>query len=564
MNKILKFSSKSVLLASALIVFASCNDKWNDHYSYKTDSDHPVAKLYDALSDMENYDKFCKALETTYLCNKDGERYENDQSFMDLLLQDQFLTVWAPSNKSISDEDWKKYTDPNKSDSLNKEVGDKFIKNHIARFKHTAGVAGPNIFMLSGKTFKVDPAAFGGQAYHEKNIRCLNGILHCLDGYLEYRQSLYEYIVEAPEYKDLIGDWFKGFTKVEIDPTRSIASGTDENGEMIWIDAVMVESNILMDKFGYIHTEDSLYAVVLPTPELWQTQFNRIKKYFYYVQKGLDNDSLQKFYTRTTMMADMFFNIKEGSQFYLPDSVFSTLYNRTENRRDNLPYHIFGKPYEAGGLFADAVKTIDCSNGTIYVIDKWPFEDTLNFKRPIRLEAENYYNLSGLDLYPRSVNSIGKKPLDEPVQVMRISKYGENDWSAKFLIPDNLRGKYAVKIVVAPNMDAQKPNYFHPRVAYNSPNQYDSVLIDSNTVVWTYLEDWDLWIDDIGPLYLVNDTSKIDTLEIGDIFIPYCNYDMNQSALSVTIKNGITTSSLAVQYATELWVDCILLEPVVE
>ena len=88
---------KSVLLTAAVVVFASCNDTWKDHYSFKeTESSHPVAKLAETLGSISGYENFLKALETTQMCDKYGR--PQGITFMDLLSEDQFLTVWAPSN----------------------------------------------------------------------------------------------------------------------------------------------------------------------------------------------------------------------------------------------------------------------------------------------------------------------------------------------------------------------------------------------------------------------------------------------------------------------------------
>ena len=142
MKNISGFSAKAVLLTASLMVLASCNDTWNDHYSYKNDSNYPVEKIDVTLKGIEGYKNFYKTLATTDMCDKYGKRYENSdgsyQSFLSLLNQDQFLTVWAPSDASIPDSVWAKYTDPNKDDALNFEVGEQFIKTHIASAPFTS------------------------------------------------------------------------------------------------------------------------------------------------------------------------------------------------------------------------------------------------------------------------------------------------------------------------------------------------------------------------------------------------------------------------------------------
>ena len=94
----------------------------------------------------------------------------------------------------------------------------------------------------------------------------------------------------------------------------------------------------------------------------------------------------------------------------------------------------------------------------VYIIDSWPFADTLTYLRRIRLEAESYTNLSEMSLKQTSIQIDD----NDPVQVMRISQEGRKDWDAKIYIHDNLKGRYSVKMVMAPDVVNMMPNYIHP------------------------------------------------------------------------------------------------------
>ena len=112
--------SKYVLLAAALLVFGSCKDTWNEHYSFKeTESKYPVAKIAETLDGISGFDNFYEALRTTKMCDKRG--VPQNMTFLDLLMEDQFITVFAPSDASIND--WSLYTKKNKTDAENFEVG---------------------------------------------------------------------------------------------------------------------------------------------------------------------------------------------------------------------------------------------------------------------------------------------------------------------------------------------------------------------------------------------------------------------------------------------------------
>ena len=553
--------SKSVLLAAALMVFGSCQDSWNEHYSFKeTESKYPVAKLAETLDQVSGYGKFYDALRYTKMCDKNG--FPLDETFLDLLMEDQFLTVFAPSD--AANVDWALYTKKGKTDAEHKEVGEKFLKNHIARFKNSVTSDTVKVTMLNGKIYSIMPTSIEGNAYHgdDLNLRCSNGVLHCIDGYLNYLPNLYEFITTDPTYKPILGDWYKSFTVKELDPYESVAGGLNENGEIWYVDSVTYESNILMSRYARIIAEDSTYAMVLPSPTLWDTVYNRIAKSFEYAEKALNNDSLQQFYTRTTMLTDLFFSLNPKVQRYLPDSVVSTLYSAAENRQEGIAYHVFGHPYANNGIFGSASSTVKCSNGTIYIIDEWPFADTLTYMRPIKLEAESITNLYGFIAKQQPVSVVGDDTLKNSIQVMRISQEGVKNWTAKVFLYDNLKGKYRVKFVMAPNTVDDMPCYIHPIVSYSMPDGTTQTLIDSARIVKQEVSPG-MFIEQKINFYMVNDMSKLDTIDIGVVDIPYCNYDMLQAKLSVTMVSGVNERN-SEKYTSEVWLDCIILDPIVE
>jgi hypothetical protein len=145
---------------------------------------------------------------------------------------------------------------------------------------------------------------------------------------------------------------------------------------------------------------------------------------------------------------------------------------------------------------------------------------------------------------------------------MRISMPGQAAWNAKIYVRNHLSGKYRVKMVMAPNDVDNMPNYVHPKVTFDTPTTRDSVLIDSIRM--------DTIIDKRGrksvvpvEFMAINDTSKLDTIDLGLVNFPYSNYDMNQARLAITISSRVNELNSS-KYSSEMWLDCIMLEPVVE
>jgi hypothetical protein len=145
---------------------------------------------------------------------------------------------------------------------------------------------------------------------------------------------------------------------------------------------------------------------------------------------------------------------------------------------------------------------------------------------------------------------------------MRISQSGVKNWTAQIYLYDNLKGKYNVKAVLAPNTEDKMPNYLHPIVQYSLPAGGTVTLLDSSTTIQQEIIPG-MFIEQKLPHYLINDLTKLDTMEIGVVEVPYCNYDMPQARLSLTLVSGVNERNSS-RYSSEMWLDCIILEPVVE
>lgn len=560
MKNYFKKLTRSVWVVSALLVLSSCeSDVWKDHYSYKSDSSAQISSLAETIESIPGSENFVKALKTTFMYNGDKQLR---LTYWDLLNDDQFLTVWLPSKESISDADWAVYTST-AADKDHKKVGTQFIMNHIARFSHPVGTATKEkVNMLSDKSFRSTGDLMGHVGYTKTNIRCTNGILHCLDGTLVYRPSLYEYITglsqtvpsesgKIYDYQTRLGDWFDKYTLEDVDEKKSVAGDIDDEGVVQYIDKVIIKSSILMKKFGFISVEDSNYALVLPTPAVWDSVYDTVKYYYTYNEIEEARDSMQEFWTNSAMLTDVFFNM--NIQNHPKDSVTSTLFKWAERMSEKLPYHVYQKPYAANGLFADRLDSVICSNGIIYIKDFWPFVDSLTFRRPIKIEAENE-RISGVTTNPRTINYLGGRRFNN-LRVMEISK-ATSAWEADYTIEDNLRGKYLVKLVIFPNTVVAMPNLIHPVVSYTA--DIKSEILPNGEKKYKRGARWIQLNDTVG-----RDLTKIDTVVIGPVEFPYSNYNNKPGRVTVTLKSAINNSNEDM-FSNKVWLDCIILEPVIE
>lgn len=567
MNKYFKPLFKSALAVMAMAFLASCeSETWKDHYSYKSDSSEPVSSLAKTIESMqdESAKYFVETLKSTYMYN--GEK-QLRFTYWDLLNGDQFFTVWLPSN--VSQEDWDIYrsTDPDKD---HKKIGTEFIMNHMARFSHSVGARTyERVKMMSEKSFRSLSDNMSGITYEKTNIRCTNGLIHKLNGYIEYSPTIYDYLTnslvyktakgQTYDYKSKLGDWFGSYTIDKIDEDKSVAGEINEKGEIEYIDKVIIKTSELMKKFGYINVEDSDYIVVLPRPEVWDSVYDTIKTLFVYRSTDTGADSLQQYWTNASMLSDVFFN--RNTQKHAADSVTSTLFSKIERYTETYPYHVYYRPFSAGGLFEDRIDSVICSNGVVYIKDNWPYSDSV-FRRTVKVEAEDYVYSTQFSKTPttqtfyKSHAQIGKNA--------KVIKLLPKDGNLEMMIPDNLKGKYLLKIVMFPNSDLNKMTMVHPVVCYSN------VLPDGSVKVDTILEQKMKMgrrtvpkIDTIGKgIKSANYVIKPDTLIMGPFDIKECNYKNNASRLRLRMKNQVDENTDRALFDNEMWLDCLLLEPV--
>lgn len=546
-----KLFGKAVWATSAVLLMASCNDAWDDHYSVSADI--PVKTIAEVIEDKvdkgEEYGRFLDVLNSTLVY--DGNK-QLSKTYWDLLNESQFFTVWLPSENSISDERWAEYTkdidDPTKD---HKKIGNEFIRNHIAHFKHDVSqVSNGKIVMLSNKAFKFLSDGIDGVAYKSVNTRCTNGIIHELNGELEYRQNIYEVLTGSDISWEKFGKWFAKYTKLEIDEEKSIASGINDEGKMEYVDSVFQEKSILFDKYGNITVEDSDFAVFLPTPQLFQKMYDSISAFFEYgdIEK---RDSLREYQTFNAMMTDMFFNMNPKINASPTDSMVSTLFSQRERRTKAIPYHVYQNPGKT--LFASCVDTINCSNGFVYLVDEWPFEDTLTFRLPVKLEAED-------QLYDDKMILQNKRVISSTQSVMDISKSNSANWSITYGIKDNLKGWYNVKMVFyAQNMNpsvVSKPYIIQPTIYYRPAMNANVVWENSTTMIVNKKP-----ITVKLPFTVCGNNTKIDTLTVGPVHFETCNYQTNSSRVEVQIECVAGNQSQKNDYSWTVGLDCIILEP---
>lgn len=561
------FNSLAMAFAVSLSVglCVSCSDTWDSHYS--VDPNSPKSTLYQKMEADPDMTNFVKVLNTTYLLN--GEK-PSTRTYAQLLSGDQFLTVFAPMNESLGEDEWATYMKENKTAEENLQTAKIFLNNHISRSKFLYDGTTKRVAMMSTKRYEVSNGKIEKAVFGKTNDPCTNGTIHTLKSKLDYNPNIYEYLTTAEEYKDNLGKFLLKHTKMEIDPDKSISAGYyNENSELVYADSVMVEKSPILDRFGFINKEDSLYYVILPKSAGWDkalAQSSTNFKFSYHEgdeESKIEADSLHEYWSNCALLTDAFFNMNEILQPYnnpeRGNKLVSTLFDYEKDPKKPLPLHTYVSPFNDSEFF-DFVDTITCSNGKIFICEEWPFDINYTYGAPIIIEAEDESMLSNLskgatkniatvrsfDVEDEVGNVTTYYPSDE--HVMRLNN--KSSWQADYRIPNTLSGWNELKVVIAPcNITVDKkgtkatPNQFSCKITYLSEGEY---------------KDYTMQTVSGSDTTFFSNPYKLDTITVAVVNFTECFYQKNTSGVSLQF-NQKTRSGNA--YSKEVYLDCLIVEP---
>lgn len=591
MNKYFKSAWQLFTLASVLSVGISCSDTWDDHYNNSNSSVSNANSIASYLSQIDGTSNFIEVLKNTKMLKINDEPLNT--TFYDFLSSDQFVTLWVPLNGSIDSTEWEIYMKPNKTNEENEYTAKRFVMNYLARYNHTLLETSDSVdvLMMNKKHHilfsnkRIDEAIYLLDAWGnpEVNISCSNGIIHLLNGTLSYKPTIYEFLTTDERYKPLIGDFLEKYVVSYLDENKSVPSGIDDEGNMVYIDSVMTESNLLLSGtsdylpsgLGLINSEDSSYIMVLPSPEGWAKQYNDMYDNFDYGVQDSNNDSIRILWSNTAMIRDAIFN--KNLQRSPIDSVCSTLYSFSSIKtKDNIDFHRFKEPFDPDkGLFYKGIKdSIICSNGIIYITDDWNFDKYQVYMNKIVEDCYYYDDQECFTSAPVDSANNGVNIENEPNRlardgyVLRIGSIGTTDpflkWTFYYMIHDVVAGDYKLSLVFARDLNDNdyKPISIHPSVYY----YYDSD--PTKRVPGSYNEK--KLVDSIGSrnrphVYRGSSEPKnLDTIQVVNIVkVPYCSYGIKNASLQIRLQNYINSTEIN-KYSPYPLLESIILEPIKE
>ena len=531
----IKSFASVLLLAAAAHGMVSCSDTWDDHYDV-ADSNGTSSLLQLVESDPQLSD-FRELLGMTHIFRN----HRTDVTYADLLGGDQSLTVWAPVNGTFDIDSLRRVCQTEQGDST---VGQHFVQNHIARNVYNMNShTSESVKMLNDKFLSLTPTSLYDATVQpgQYNLPARNGLLHVVDNDAAYTYNVYEGLTSLDEFRH-IGNFLSRYEKQELDEGSSIVAGI-EDGNKVYSDSVMVKMNDLFRVFGRVMDEDSTYAMLVPDQPTWQKAYDEARQYFNFagVEKG---DSISDYWTNVSLMSDLFIN--RNMQRSEQDSIFTTSYSWLD-----WPYHVYYKPYEAGGLMdpANIKDSLLCSNGYIYRMRQWPFSAKELYFHPITTQGE--WESNRLEYTNCTFNT--RAAIGDTISgnaYVDIMAQNNRDWTVTYEINNTLSGTYNIYAVILPktvylaNSRDFKPNKFYGSMTYIDENG-DKQKVEFGNESSTFS----------------NDPYRADSVLIGQCTLPVCNYQQPDATVTVTLNCFVRTNEMA-RYSREMFLDCIYFEPV--
>lgn len=535
-------TAKVVMAALSLGAMTTACTDWDDHYeANSSEIGSSTASLWENISSNKDLSDFAT------LAKKAG--YDK------ILSASQAYTVWAPLNGSFDYESLNNLD----AETLKKQ----FLQNHVSHFNYPAsGSINEKVFMVNEKMNIFEgngQYTMGGLKVVTPNIANANGIMHTIDGKLDFNFNIYESLNADYYPLDSISAYFARYDKKQLDVNNSV-KGPVVDGEITYLDSVFTEYNLMANMVGaYIDREDSSYTMIMPTNKAWESRLNEIKAMYEYIpeyvyfrefpktltgadaaenktKELIDNVYLADSLTHLWMLPSLFYNNNLYDNVKLKDLQTGGTLNA-----DSLYSTCGTKLYseDAADIFVGAEK-VERSNGAIWVTDTLRFKPWV-YKPYIKVEAEKAKDDKLFaNNFNSNVSSVSVTPADINKEVEgKLSKFSylevrpalpSSNPEVDFYLPGIRKGKYVLYIGVVPaNIDSKtfnpevKPNLFQVKAGY-----HDLKGNMKETTLGSKFE---------------NDPAKIDTMRIGEIDFPVATAGLSNALPYIRILSRVTSST---------------------
>ena len=452
----------SLLGASLLLGGVACSD---DHFDVKPGLPSASNTIWQNIEqNPDELDSLAMILRRVKVYRKETDS-KSGQTYADLLNQPQTFTFFAPVNgtyhaKAILDQldkadelkaEAEKMADADakkkalaEAFQLEYTVGKQFVQNHLARFNYESSSAEQELRMLNAKVCRYNKVegVFNGVALVENGMMpSSNGTLHLISGQSPFQYNIFDFLAA---HSDIFSKVYNTISDPAVDKNEfsealSVPGSLNENGDMVYVDSVYINTNSLLNYSGaQIKNEDSLYVAVVPTDVAWDAAVEKVGAYYNYQHKykwGYNKTSQDLFtgkaaYLPVQIMTagannvslddvkhyqDSITNHKLITSMYFTPSIFNESVNRNDSasvinyalNADSListnGYVFYNpEPGQVNPMF-DGKKPYKASNGYIFPVDNYNIDPSYSFQS--KLEFDVYY--SDNVGYTNSIQTIG-------------------------------------------------------------------------------------------------------------------------------------------------------------
>ena len=582
------------MLAATMLTAASCSDF--DDYN-KEVADTAVAgnqTLWENIRQNQQLTNFASLLEKT--------------GYADKLNTSHYYTVWAPQDGSYDFSAIQAMSD--------KAQLSQFVENHIANYNYSAsGQFDTRVMMLNEKSYQFAGTqgnyTFDGVHIDQANIGSNNGVMHIMNGMAAYYPSLYEYInsteLSGTQDIDSLRKYVQHFEETTLDMEHSVV-GPIVDGMQTYVDSVMITTNTLWDMLNtQMESEDSSYTFLIPTNDAWVNQYNKVKEYYNYApltkaqvftEKGvsstnaevkIDNEQWQDSLTCRYLTNWLSYSNNDGYNRWLKtsplnygDTLRTTTYSKLSNPQDILNLTTAEVPLSNGvariisdyGMYpwetyapereisvANERNRAYVNNGTgtrVNVIgvdkSKVTLEDGASTLSYYYIHNDNEYIKPELTVYlrnvlsttyniycvfvPENVDTEKKDEVTKPNRVIFTLNYCERNGT--------LKNKIFLNMVPDDEVDQAIANF---------KSEYSITTNIPKTETNTNYQ---------SVFSFVNDTSKVDTLLVGEFTFPVCYRGLGDEYcpnIKISTPYNVFNSGLRDAFTRDLRIAAIILKP---
>ena len=587
MMKIYKYIGMAMMTAGALAV-TSCTE-FSDYNEVVTDSNVSATQTL-----WENIRQNSQLSDFAALVEKSG--------FSTRLDQTQYYTVWAPLNGTY---------DASQFQSLeNAALMRQFVQNHIATYSHRAsGSINERVLMLNEKSYLFDgtsPYTFDDVAVNQVNLPSNNGLLHTLNGVATFYPNLYEYVTDPllaqGKEIDSLRHFFQNYETTYLDAEKSVL-GPIVNGMQTYVDSVMVTENTLWQTLNAkIQNEDSTYTFIMPTNKAWKSAHDRIAGYFNYlpstVAQAFEGSNIAQVNAKADIdnayLQDSLANLYlTGFLVYSNNDAYNQWVERTATQygSDTIRSTTRAKLSNPTDILAQTREKLKMSNGVARIVDSLAFYPWETYSP--ELTYRPYNNSISARVLNGNTHTVRVDDIDPAKVDMSLSTSNESSLRYMWIEPN---GGYA-----KPELDVYLPDVRSTTYEFYCvfvPRSVSQALTNSvtlpNRVIFTlnycdadgklqdhvFLDESEQNIADFQAAFKLtdnatnrttirafsNDTSRVDTLYIGEFTFPVSYYGLEGNNpicpnLKITSPFSVFNKNLLAAYSRDLRIAAIILKP---